>query len=160
MPLSESIRGRLLHQHETIGELTSGFTEEQLKLRVIEGKWSPFENIVHLTAYQPTFRSRMELILGGNQPFFERYVAENDPVFYSYTQKSLSELFQILAADRQAINSKLRSLTEEQLRLKALHSKFGALTMLQWSDLFLLHEAHHLWTIVQLVCILRVSVPG
>jgi DinB superfamily len=149
-----------MHQHETIRELTSEFTEEQLKMRVIEGKWSPFENIVHLTAYQPTFRSRAALILKGNQPFFERYVAENDPVFYTYGQKSLGELFGILTADRQAINDLVRSLTEEQLLRRGLHSKFGSLTMLQWSDLFLLHEAHHLWAMVQLVCILRVSVPG
>ncbi len=148
-----------MHQHETIAELTHEFTEEQLKIRVIEGKWSPLENIVHLVAYQPTFRSRIELILAANQPFFERYVAENDPLFYAYSQKPLSELFQLLATDRQAINDRLRALTEEQLMLKGLHAKFGSLTMLQWADLFLLHEAHHLWTIVQLVSILRVSVP-
>jgi DinB superfamily len=157
MPLSESILGRLQHQHESIAELVSGFTEEQLKDRVYPDKWSAFENIVHLAAYQPTFIDRMALILKGDQPLFERYVAENDPLFYKYLQKSLQELLNITAGDRFFIYDTLRGLTNEQLKLKGLHSKYGALAINQWADFFLLHEAHHLWTTLQLVSTLRVS---
>jgi hypothetical protein len=157
MPLSESILGRLRHQHETIGELVDGFSEEQLKNRVNPDKWSAFENIVHLAAYQPTFIDRVALILHGGQPLFERYVAENDPLFYKYLQKPLPELLNITAGDRSFIYDTLQGLSETQLALKGLHSKYGALTVSQWADLFLLHEAHHLWTTVQLISILRVS---
>jgi len=157
MKLSESILGRLAHQHETIWEWSDYFTQEQLKIRGIEGKWSPFENIVHLTAYQPTFLKRMNEVLEGSQPFFERYVAENDPLFYDYLQKELAELRQILVKDREEIFRKLSRLSSSELELKGRHGKFGALNVTQWTDLFLLHEAHHLWTIVQLVSLLRVS---
>jgi hypothetical protein len=160
MPLSDSISGRLMHQHETIFELTAGFSEEQLKRRVLEGKWSPFENMVHLAAYQTTFMDRIQMIKQGNQPFFERYVAENDPLFWSYLQKSDQELFLIISKDRLQMSDHLRALHDDELMLTGLHAKFGKLTLCQWTDLFLLHEAHHLWTIVQLVSILRVSVPG
>ena len=49
MPLSISLTDRLQHQHETILDLIEGFTEAQLKERVVPEKWSAFENIVHLS---------------------------------------------------------------------------------------------------------------
>jgi len=151
---------RLAHQHETMAELIDGFSEEQVKQRVIDGKWSAFENMVHLVSYQPVFIDRLAQIAKGNQPFFDRYVAENDPLFYAYLQKSIPDLMHIAGGDRSFIQDYLSQLRPDQLRQKGLHAKFGAMTVTQWADLFLLHEAHHLWTMVQLVSILRVSLPG
>jgi len=156
MSLSASILGRLQHQHETISELINGFSEDQLKYRQNPEKWSAFENIVHLAAYQPTFIDRISLILQGGQPLFERYVAENDPLFYKYLQKPLQEVLNITAGDRSFIFETMRGLTDDQLQLKGLHARYGALTIPQWADLFLLHEAHHLWTTLQLISSLRV----
>jgi hypothetical protein len=63
--LSASQQTRLQHQHETIIELIKGFTEEQLRIRPDTGKWSPFENIAHLSAYQPGFMDRLKNREGG-----------------------------------------------------------------------------------------------
>ncbi len=155
MPLSASILTRLQYQHETVDELIAGLTEEQLKISVNPGKWSAFENIVHLVAYQPTFINRLGMILKENAPLFDRYVAENDPLFYTYLQKPLPELLGILSADRSVIICMLQDLDEEQLNRRGRHPKYGALAISQWADLFLLHEAHHLWAIVQLVSAFR-----
>jgi len=157
MPLSDSILARLQYQYKTIDELISGLTEEQLKQRINPGKWSAFENIVHLAAYQPTFIRRLNLMLNENEPLFERYVAENDPVFYEYLKKSLSELLSDIATKRIAIINLLKNLDEQQLNREGKHPVYGLITIARWADFFLLHEAHHLWIIFQLTSMLRVQ---
>ena len=71
MPLSDSILSRLQYQYKTIDELISDLSEEQIKQRINPDKWSTFENIVHLAAYQPTFIRRLNLMLNENEPLFE-----------------------------------------------------------------------------------------
>jgi hypothetical protein len=151
MPLSSSTLTRLQYQHETIAELITGFNEEQLKFRVNPDKWSAFENIVHLVSYQPVFIYRIGLMLKENNPLFERYAAGNDPLFHDYLQRPLKELLDILVHDRSLLNRMLSEMDEEKLKRTGLHSKFGNFTLSQWANLFLLHEAHHLWTILQLL---------
>ena len=152
MPLSASIIARLQYQHHSMAELSESFTEEQLKLRINADKWSAFENMVHLTAYQPTFIQRMELILHEENPSFERYVAENDDRFHEYLKLSLPALISHTNHDRSIIFNTLCSLTDEQLNRKGKHPKYGLLKTAQWADFFLLHEAHHLWAVMQLTC--------
>jgi hypothetical protein len=144
MPLSNSILVRLQYQHQTIAELTKNFTEEQLKKRINPDKWSAFENIVHLAAYQPTFIHRIELMLKEDSPLFERYVAEKDDLFYECFKLSLPKLISDINIDRSTIFEKLQSLSDAQLARTGQHPKYGALSIATWADFFLLHEAHHL----------------
>jgi hypothetical protein len=148
--LSNSLITRLKFQHDTISELILTREENQLKSRQDPTKWSAFEQVVHLVAYQPTFRKRLFEILKGNGPVFERYTADNDPLFYEYLSKPLNELLSILSEDRSAIIDLVLSLTNEQLQLGARHPKYGWLTITGWAEFFLLHEAHHLFAIFML----------
>jgi hypothetical protein len=157
MPLSESILTRLQYQHKTIDELIDGLSEGQLTTRVNPDKWSAFENIVHLSAYQPTFIQRINLILNENEPLFERYVADNDPVFHEYQKKSLTELLEIISSDRVTILDLVKKLNEEQVKRTGRHKAYGLITLTRWFDVFLLHEAHHLWTIFQLTYAMRAA---
>ena len=151
MPLSISLTGRLQYQHETISELIEGFSEVQIKERINPEKWSVFENIAHLAAYQPTFIYRLGLMLEGKKPKFERYVAENDPVFHEYLQKSLKELTDDISTKRMIIAGRLINLNEKDLSQIGYHPKFGFMPVGKWAEFFLLHEAHHLFTISQLI---------
>ncbi len=155
MSLSISIITRLQHQHETISELIDGFTEMQLKQRIDPAKWSAFENIVHLAAYQPVFAGRIERIEKEHNPSFDRYAAEKDPLFPVYLEKPLGELILVIAADRASLAGRFAGMGEETLVRSGLHPKFGLLNMTQWAEFFLLHEAHHLFTLFQLVQELR-----
>jgi hypothetical protein len=150
MALSKSVLGRLRYQQETIGEIISGLPEVLLKHRVYPGKWSAFENIVHLTAYQPTFIHRIDLMLHREEPIFERYVADNDPRFHEYLQRPLADLMSQISADRFVICSILEEQDDQALKRTGRHSAYGLITIAGWSDFFLLHEAHHLWTLFQL----------
>ena len=155
MPISQSITARLNYQHETIAELVKGLTEEQLKMHVNPGKWSAFENIVHLVAYQPTFFQRLHLVAGTDNPVFERYIADNDPLFHQYLAYTLKELLDDMAAQRFLIINYLSNLSESALRRHGVHPLYGRFTINQWADFFLLHEAHHLFTIFMLTANLK-----
>jgi hypothetical protein len=150
MPLSYSILARLQYQHETIAELTKPFSEAQLKMRINPDKWSMFENIVHLCAYQPTFIKRIDLMLQTESPVFERYVAENDNHFYECMQLSTEELISKINSERSIIIAKLKDIHDDQLKKTGRHPQYGLFTISKWTEFFLLHEAHHLWTIMQL----------
>lgn len=151
MPLSASVLTRLQYQHLTIRELIGRLSEHQLKQRVNPGKWSAFENIAHLACYHPVFQRRLERIRQENSPSFERYVAETDPAFPGYLQQPLTSLLETMAARRAALLTELEGMNENTLQRTALHPRYGILSVSQWTEFFLLHEAHHLYTIFMLV---------
>ena len=94
MPLNLSITNRLKTQHQTVEELVKGFSEDQLKTRIYPEKWSAFEQIAHLVAYQPTFLERLHLIAHTDKPVFERYTADKDPLFHQCLDYSTKELLE------------------------------------------------------------------
>lgn len=155
MALSASMLARLQHQHETITELNNGLDEMQLKHRVNPDKWSAFENTVHLATYQHAFIHRLSLILAGGTPSFERYVADKDPLFHDHLRLSLQQIQEDLIKNRQLIVKRLTELNTRQLNLTGLHPRYGLMTITQWTEFFLLHEAHHLYTIFMLTQDLR-----
>ncbi|MGD8307736.1 MAG: DinB family protein, partial [Ignavibacteria bacterium] len=55
-----------------------------------------------------------------------------------------------LDENRQAMNTFLYNLTPEQLNRKGTHQKFGTMNVIQWIEFFLLHEAHHIYTIFKI----------
>ncbi|HEV2479519.1 MAG TPA: DinB family protein [Puia sp.] len=155
MPLSTSASSRLQHQHTTIRELIAGLSEHDLKRVVQPDKWSAFDNIAHLASYQPMFLTRLERIQAEESPTFERYVADGDPLFSDYRDLPLAELLSGIDARRAVILSKLQGMGEDGLRRVAYHKRYGMLDVRQWTEFFLLHEAHHLYTIFMLVQELR-----
>ncbi|HVW61879.1 MAG TPA: DinB family protein [Puia sp.] len=157
MPLSGSIFTRLRHQHEALPELIRDLSEEELKLRTDPGKWSAFENIAHLAAYQPAFIDRLKKIIAGPTPVFQRYVAEKDPGFPNYLHMPLETLLHLIPAKAAQITACLTGLKETDLPLTGVHPRYGTLTIPQWTQFFLLHEAHHLYTIFMLTQDLRAA---
>jgi hypothetical protein len=155
MPLSASIGVRLMHQHETIRELIGNLPVADLQRCIHPGKWSAFENIAHLAAYQHVFIIRLDRIGQGSSPAFDRYVAENDPLFPGFLNMSLTALLDDIDDRRALIFSMLEDGGEALLAKTGLHPRYGLLTGMEWTEFFLLHEAHHLFTIFLLVRDLR-----
>lgn len=146
---------RLRYQHRTVAELVSPFTEEQLRLPVNPGKWSALENVAHLAAYQPVFLERIDMIQQQEEPGFGRYVAENDPNFPVMVRQPLSKILDYLVECRARIVQKLESLDEARLKRVGIHLRYGRMDLISWTEFFLLHEAHHLFTIFMLTTELR-----
>jgi hypothetical protein len=59
-------------------------------------------------------------------------------------------LIKQLDNDRKIIYELITGLSDSQLNRTGVHKKFGPLNIIEWIEFFLLHEAHHLFTIFQL----------
>jgi hypothetical protein len=153
--MKPSLLNRLSSQIDALNHLLYGLTEEQTRERSQPDKWSIFENIAHLGRYQEIFLDRMQRITTGETPSFVRYVAEDDPGFNDWLQLSTDELFERIRGERATLNAFLSILHEEQLTLVGLHPTYGSMTLEGWTEFFLLHEAHHLFTILKLGGVLR-----
>ena len=145
-----------MHQHETIRELIGNIPVADLQRRIHPGKWSAFENIAHLAAYQHVFIIRLNRIGQESCPAFDRYVAENDPLFPGVLNTSLAALLDDIDGRRALIFSMLEDGGEALLAKTGLHPRYGLLTVKQWTEFFLLHEALHLFTLFQLLADLHI----
>lgn len=150
MPMPSSIVTRLHYQHKSLVDMIDGLSDEMIRRQVIPGKWSIFENIVHLQTYQHTFADRMKQLLNGNNPAFARYTAESDPVFHDNCGKSIREIIQDLLTFRKQMVIEISSFPDPDLAKIAVHPAYGKMNMIEWLNFFLLHEAHHMFTIFKL----------
>lgn len=151
MPLPKPTLDRLSTQHEVIDVLILGMSDELLRFRPIPEKWSVHENIAHLACYQPRVIVRTKTILAQDNPSFDRYIPEDDPEFPKFLSMSVEELIKHLKTSRLEILNLVFNLTDEQLKRTGVHSKFGKMNLVEWTEFFLLHEAHHIYTIFKLI---------
>jgi hypothetical protein len=157
MQLPSSITTRLQYQHKSLMDIIEDLSDEQIRMHVHPGKWSIFENIVHLQTYQHNAIMRIRRILDEENLVFEPYTAEADPIFHDNCTKSTREVMQDLITTRKEMSAGILSFTDSDLKRTGEHSVYGKMNMVQWLNFFLLHEAHHLFTIFKLMAILKKS---
>lgn len=155
--LSISSLNRIANQYETTFNFLKEASEEQIQRKPAPGKWSVHENLAHLGRYQEVFSDRLKAILIGNNPTFDRYLAENDPEFNRWKSYSHEELLVNFKATRRKLFNLLIELKPDQVERKGCHPRFGEMNVAWWTEFFLLHEAHHLFTIYALLCESMVS---
>ena len=155
MHISSSISTRLQYQHKCLVDIIDGLTDEQARRHIITGKWSIFENIVHLQTYQHTFIKRIQQILTGEKPTFPRYTADADPLFLDNCERSIREVMHDMLTVRKAMTGEMLTFQDADYSKKGTHPLFGEMNILQWLNFFLLHEAHHLFVIFKLAAELK-----
>ncbi len=148
--MPSSISTRLQYQHKSLLDLIDGLSDEQVRLAVIPGKWSIFQHTAHLATYQLHTVERIKKILDGDEPLLERYVADTDPLFEEECRKSTVEVIKGLLSTRKAMASELNAFADYDLGKKAVHETYGEMNLVQCLNFFLLHEAHHLFTVFKL----------
>lgn len=149
--LPESTELRLRTQLDCLPIILRGTQQAAIDRRPASGKWSARENLAHLARYQEVFLDRVAQILAEDQPSCGRYKAENDPEWPQWQALSAEQVLDRLRTGRKEILAKFEQLTDTQLARAGTHSRFGPLTLLQWLEFFLLHEAHHLLAVMQRV---------
>lgn len=154
MPLTSSQNWRLLHQLDDLTGWLGICEEDRLKKIVIPGKWSIWQNAVHLISYQPTFLNRIHRMLAEHEPLLEKYFADQDPLFSAYEKLSRQELVEKGLEKRKDIVQLLGSLSETELSRKGIHPVYGNPTLKDWTEFFLLHESHHCFTAFKLMQLL------
>ncbi|GAB2593323.1 DinB family protein [Spirosoma areae] len=155
--MNSSLLTRLTNQPNALDHLLFGLDEDQIRQRPPSGKWSIFENLAHLGQYQTVFLERMHRIINEHNPSFSRYVADEDPGFADWTQLSFPSLTERMRVTRTTLCEFLSRLSGEQLIRVGRHPAYGPMTIAGWTEFFLLHEAHHFFTILKLGGALRTS---
>jgi uncharacterized damage-inducible protein DinB len=128
-----------------------GVPEETILEPPITGKWSALENLAHLGRYHEIFLERIERILRETNPAFNRYRAEDDPQWAAWKTLAYKEVAAKLASLREALVRSLKPLSDKDYERTGVHPKFGEMTLSLWLEFFLVHEAHHLYVVLQLV---------
>ena len=150
MKLYPALIDRLKTQHLSIENILSITDTDRLFIRPQPDKWNIHDNIAHLMSYQPLFTDRIGKILIEDNPSFGRYIADLDPAFEHCRTMKIDILIQQLNSDRNNIYNLITGLSDSQLGRTGIHKKFGSLNIIGWTEFFLLHEAHHIFTIFQL----------
>jgi uncharacterized damage-inducible protein DinB len=153
VPNSTSSR---LHRCETqlqdfLAVTLDGIAVDSLSARVVSGKWSVHEQLAHLARYHQIFLQRIDRILAEQAPEFPRYRAEDDPEWPAWKDLPTQQLLVRISSMRAKLMARLRSLSEEDFERTGVHPKFGVMSLSLWLEFFLVHEAHHLYAVLQLV---------
>ena len=128
-----------------------GVAVEKILERPSSGKWSANENLAHLGRYHEIFLERIERMLTEPNPVFERYRAEEDPQWEEWRTLGYKEVAGKLSGLREKLMTRLKSLAPKDWERTGTHSKFGEMSLGLWLEFFLVHEAHHLYVVLQLV---------
>jgi uncharacterized damage-inducible protein DinB len=150
MKIYSSILDRLRSQHQVIYELIKDLDNNLIEKQPAKDKWSIKDNIAHIAYYHLKFLSRMELILKGKENIFKRYYPDEDPDFIEWRQMKKEELLRKLETNRKKVVDFIGELKDTDLEKTGTHQKFGKMNIVQWIEFFLLHEAHHIYTIFRL----------
>ncbi len=141
---------RLRYQPDALQTLLHGLTEAQMRQRPQPDKWAIFEQVAHLGRYQQVFSQRLQRIVTEENPVFARYVAEKDPDFAIWLTWSFDDILYQSQRERDGLIQLLSGYSEEVLQRTGKHPVFGIMSINQWTEFFLLHEAHHLFSIMKL----------
>ena len=129
----------------------NGVSAETLNAKPVPGKWSAHEQLAHLARYHQIFLQRIDRILTEDMPEFPRYRAEDDPDWPAWTSLATPQLLVRISSMRAKLMARLQSLNKEDFERTGVHPKFGPMSLSLWLEFFLVHEAHHLYAVLQLV---------
>lgn len=146
--LSPSLASRLESQLDALPLVVGQAAEPALRERPPSGQWSPHENLAHLARHHEVFLWRIRRILEEDRPRLPRYRAEEDPEWPAWVACATDEVRRRLLELRRELVTMMRALSKAELDRAGIHSVFGQMTIPQWLEFFLLHEAHHLYVIM------------
>jgi uncharacterized damage-inducible protein DinB len=122
-----------------------------LSAKPASGKWSVHEQLAHLARYHQIFFQRVDRILAEQTPEFPRYRAEEDAEWKTWTSLTTQQVLVQISSMRTKLMARLHSLSEKDFARTGIHPKFGEMNLSLWLEFFLVHEAHHLYVVLQLV---------
>jgi hypothetical protein len=124
---------------------------EILKRRPSMEKWSAYENAIHLSQSDASFRARLDLILSTPEPFIE--VIENSPEDEAGAMLDidLDESLDRYAQERAALAERLKTLSPDEWQKTAVHEAFDHYSVFIMFRHLFLHEMLHAYRIEQLM---------
>jgi uncharacterized damage-inducible protein DinB len=145
----ESQLVRLKTQLASVDILFAGASPERIDRRSASGKWSARENLAHIGRYHEIFLERLGRIRAETSPQFARYRAEDDPGWQEWASRPPEAVRSRITALRAKLVDTIAGLPAADYSRVGIHSAFGEMTLSLWLEFFLVHEAHHLYVIMQ-----------
>ena len=149
MQAHSAISVRLATQLDALPLLLEGTGPKDLERRSPSGKWSARENLAHLARYHEVFLERLGRMLREERPHLGRYRAEEDPEFSEWLALSTDEVLERLRSLRAELLLAVGRLTPSELARTGVHPALGEMSLALWIEFFLVHEAHHLYLVLQ-----------
>ena len=141
--------GRLRGQLDCLPILLQNLDDGALEKRPIPGKWSARENLAHLARYHEIFLQRLDRILNEDCPNLGRYSAEDDVEWPRWFLLPADQVLSRMRELRARLIQRIESLSSAEASRSGTHSRFGRMSLVEWLEFFLLHEAHHLMIVLQ-----------
>ena len=140
---------RLTHQLPSFRKWIAGADPRDFVWTPPSGKWSALSNLAHVARHHEVTRDRIARVQIEEGPVFPRYDEATDPEWARWKALDLDQVWAALDERRSALIAYAESLTPAQLRRTGVHQKFGPMDVPGWLEFFLVHEAHHLYVVLQ-----------
>jgi hypothetical protein len=147
--LDPALHARLAHQLSSFSAWIAAADPRDLAWTPPSGKWSALLNLAHVARHHEVMRERLDRILAGDNPTLARYRETEDPAWTEWQSLPAEEVLARLQQRRDALVAWAAALTGEQVLCTGVHSTFGTMDVPRWLEFFLVHEAHHLYVVLQ-----------
>ena len=122
-----------------------------LKRRPAEGKWSAYENAIHLSQSDVAFRARLDLILSTPEPFIEVIENSAEDEAGAMLDIDLDESLDRYVRERTSLVERLKKLSPDEWQKTAVHEAFDHYSVFIMFRHLYVHEMHHAYVIEQLL---------
>jgi len=126
------------------GELVVG-KSEQILATSPDGKWSVKDHLGHLVDLQTLDERRLREFLGRAPLLSAADISNRATQHGNHRRTAIAEILRQLRAGREELVSKLDNLTEEDVRISALHPRLQtSMRIIDWIYFVAEHDDHHL----------------
>ncbi len=146
----DRLLGWLDAQQNAIQAIAGSASGPALRAQPQPGKWSAVQHLAHVARMHDIYLARVQRILTEDAPVIPAYRAEQDDEWSGWEGLALVDVLSRLRDRRAELAARLRILSDAQWNRVGRHSNLGLLTLAEWIAFFLVHEGHHLYTVLTL----------
>lgn len=122
-----------------------------LKRRPSPGKWSAYENAIHLSQSDVSFRARLDLILSTPEPFIKSIDNSPEDEAGAMLEVDLDESLDRYSRERATLVARLHELSQEEWYKTAEHEAFDHYSVFIMFRHLFNHEILHAYRIEELL---------
>jgi len=145
--LINSVRTRLATQLDSLTHILEWVPVDCLRRDRGDAKWTIHDNVAHLARHHQIMLDRITLIRSKDNPSLDRYRAETDTAWPAMAARPTDDVVRLLSSSRSELIGVVDRLSSAELARCGVHPALGGMDIPEWLDFFLVHEAHHLYTI-------------
>ena len=145
MNLHRTILDRLKSHPVEIRRFTDGLTDEQLRKRPSEGKWSLHEITMHICDGQDVFVERVARMLTEDKPKFATFQPDEARQHGHHLTEDFKKRLKEFEVQRNTFASLLQTLNESQWKLGGIHPEMKKYTIEKAAESLMRHEESHLY---------------